>query len=361
MVSIAELLRQMPPLYALLSCLDNLLVVTGCACLSVSLFHLPIKKKPISFILPVLLCIVCGVVPPGLFKTDFTAFVWSTVLLLLPFVCMALLFWGREAWKAFLSAAGYAFVEALRFLVLLVFCGFDNESRDDALELAVGFVVDLAVFLLAYLLLARYAKRRRLNVNVTGTGAILFGLMTVSSSVFIATLMLLGAHAETKQAEFALMLTNVPFITATVTFALVRFFKVRNESENYKRQLEMQINQFAWMERMAEDVRVFRHDFPKKMRPLIASLEDGRPAEAKRIAQEFSDFAANTGERFHTGNFRLDTVLFCERQVAERAGVKLDVSFNSVFPENGIDPDDIYTIFPNALDNAIEAAAKAGG
>jgi len=29
-----------------------------------------------------------------------------------------------------------------------------------------------------------------------------------------------------------------------------------------------------------------------------------------------------------------------------------------VFPQEGIDPDDIYTIFPNALDNAIEACRK---
>ena len=361
MVSIAELLRQMPPLYALLSCLDNLLVVTGCAFLAAALFHLPLKKKPVFCILPAILCVVCGAVPPDYFKTDFTAFVWSTVLLLLPFACVALLFWGRGVWKALLTAAGYSFVEALRFLVILVFFGFDNDDRDAALELAVGFAVDLAVFLLAYLLLARYVKRRSLFVNLTGAGAALFLLMTVSASVFFATLMLLGSYAETKQAEFALMLMNVPFITATVSFALARFFKMRSESENYRRQLEMQINQFAWMEQMVEDVRMFRHDFPKKMRPLIASLEDDRPAEAKRIAQEFSDFAVNAGERFHTGNFRLDTVLFCERQIAERAGVRLDVSFDSVFPEDGIAPDDIYTIFPNALDNAIEAAHNAEG
>ena len=104
-----------------------------------------------------------------------------------------------------------------------------------------------------------------------------------------------------------------------------------------------------------EDVRIFRHDFPKKMRPLIASLDDDRPQEARRIAEQFSDFAVRVGDRFQTGNYRLDTVLSFQQQLAERDGIRIDVSFDAAFPAEGIDPDDIYTIFPNALDNAIEA------
>ena len=157
------------------------------------------------------------------------------------------------------------------------------------------------------------------------------------------------------------LLLNIPLLTATATFALVRFFRMRNEAEKYKYQLDMQIRQFEWMEQMVDDVRIFRHDFPKKMRPLIALLDENRSEDAKQIAEQFTDFTAQSGERFHTGNYCLDTVLFCEQQLAERVGATIDVPYHTVFPKDGIASDDIYTIFPNALDNAIEACRAVQG
>ena len=363
MIVIADLLRRTPVLYALLSVLDNYVLIAGCAFLVVSLFHMTTRKKAWPFALSAALCTLCGGMEPWVITTsDFVQFLWSIVTLALPFVCMALIFQRPGLWKAMLTAAGYTFVEALRFMVLLVFFGFDNDHRDDALELVVGFLVDIAVFLLAFLLLTFIARRRTIYVNVTRDGAVLFLMMVLTTAVFVTSLLLIGArYSETRGAEFAFMLLNIPALSATVTFALVRVFRMRAESDRYKRQLSMQIQQFAWMEQMVEDVRMFRHDFPKKMRPLIAYLDEDKPDEARELAQQFSDFVSETGERFHTGNYRLDTVLFCEQQIARRDGIRIDVSFDSSFPAEGIDPDDIYTIFPNALDNAIEATRRTSG
>ena len=363
MTVIADLIRRSPVVWALIAALDNLVLIAGCTFLVVTLFHLSLRKKAAPFVICGDLCIAFGIAEPFMSGTsDDVQVLWSALGFALPFVCMALLFERRGIWKAMLTAAGYTFVEALEFLVVLVFFGFDNDHRDDALELVVGFLVDVAVCLLMFLLLTRYAARHTIFVNVTRSGAILFLLTALSTAVFVSTLLLIGSqYSETRHAEFAFVLLNIPVLTATVTFALVRVFHMRGESENYKKQLSMQIQQFEWMEQMVEDVRMFRHDFPKKMRPLIAYLDEDRPDEAREMAQQFSDFVAETGERFHTGNFRLDTVLFCEQQIALRDGIRFDVPFDTVFPAEGIDPDDIYTIFPNALDNAIEATRKAAG
>ncbi len=363
MLAISDLIRRSPVLYALISMLDNYVLIAGCAFFAVCLFHLNLRQKAWPYVTCALLCTFCGTAEPFLLgASDLALLLWSGVTLALPFVCMALIFQRPGLWKAMLTAAGYTFIEALRFLVLLVFFGFDNDNRNDALELVVGFLVDVSVFLLLFLVLTRVARRRTVYVNVTRDGAILFLLMVFTVAVFMSSLLLIGpAYSETRQTEFAFLLLNIPALTATVTFALVRLFRMRSESENYKKQLSMQIRQFEWMEHMVEDVRMFRHDFPKKMRPLIAYLDEDRPDEAREMAQQFSDFVETTGERFHTGNYRLDTVLFCEQQIAQRDGITLDVSFDTVFPPEGIDPDDIYTIFPNALDNAIEATRKAQG
>ena len=94
---------------------------------------------------------------------------------------------------------------------------------------------------------------------------------------------------------------------------------------------------------------------------MVAYLNDNDPEAAKEIANELGAFAGTEGRRFHTGNTRLDTVLFCEQQTAQAWGINIVFTYESVFPAEGIAPDDIYTIFPNALDNAIEACRQIGG
>ena len=364
MKAIAELIRLSPTIYAVISTLDGAVCLAGMAFVAVALFRLTPRRKPVLYLICAALCVLGGAADAVAFtrQNDFLSFLVATFALVLPYGCMAILFPRKGLWKAMLVTAGYTFVEALRFIVILVFFGFDNNNRDDALELVLEFLVDTAVFLLAGFLLARWAKKHTAALHVTRTAAILFLLTVASVAVFVTSLMLMGsAYSAERHGEFGFMLLNIPVLTATVSFALVSFLRMRAENETYREQLDMQIRQYKWMEQMNEDLRIFRHDFPKKMRPLIACLDDDRTEEARRMAEQFSEDVARTGVRFHTGNVRLDTVLFCEQQIAERDGITISVPFDTVFPPEGIDPDDIYTIFPNALDNAIEACRKTDG
>ena len=358
MLAAADLLQRSLPVWSALSVISALLVIAGCALLTETFFRLPIRRKPLPWILCVILNLVCGILDPLMLRTGSEGFtvLWSAVDMLLPFLSMALVFQGKALWKSMLTVAGYSFVEALTFTILLTCFGFDYTARNDALELLVGIPVNLVFFGVSLFLFIHSLKRRTGILGLTKTGVILYLLIVLSSSVFVATLLIIGPSIyETKQFEFSLLLLNIPTISATVTFAAVRLLRMRNESENYKRQLQMQIIQFEKMEQTMEEIRIFRHDFPKKMRPIVAFLDADRPEEAKKIAEQFSDFAVRVGDRFHTGNYRLDTVLSFEQQLAEKDGIVIDVPFDAAFPAEGIDPDDVYTIFPNALDNAIEA------
>ena len=115
------------------------------------------------------------------------------------------------------------------------------------------------------------------------------------------------------------------------------------------------------MEKMNEDLRIFRHDLKKKLRPMVAYLNENNTEAAKEIAEELGAFVQAEGQRYRTGNYRLDTVLFCEQQAAEADGIKITFTNESSFPASGISPDDIYIIFPNALDNAVEACRRVKG
>lgn len=362
MNAIADLLRRSPPAYASLSIVDTFFITVGCALFAFLLFRCVPRKRAWPYIVCAALNAAFCIAEPLNAGSDAEAFLWATLGLILPYVSMLLIFWGKGVWKSLLAPLGYAFIEALRFFALMIFFRFDYTNRDDAMELPVGIVIDLVFFGVAFFLFLRRNERRSMYLNVTKNGALLFLMIVLSTSVLVSTVLVIGSsYSDAKQVEFGLMLLNIPVLTATVTFALMRWSRMRTEAENYKKQLDMQIRQFEWMEQMVEDVRVFRHDFPKKLRPLIAYLDEDKPDEAKKIAEEFTGFTAATGEKYHTGNYRLDTVLFCEQQLAQREGVRIDVPFDTAFPKEGIDPDDIYTIFPNALDNAIEACRKAEG
>ena len=358
MLNAAEALRGSLPVWSLLSVLDSLLAISGCAMLSYVFFRIPVRRKPLPWIVCAALVVAFAAAEPAALRVDSDGFavIWSALGLILPFGAMALMFRGKGLWKPMLAVAGYSFVEGACFVIVMAVFGFDYTDRNDTLELLVRVAVDVLFFGAALFLFTRRLNRRSATLNVTGTGVALYLMVVLSFSVFISTLLIIGPSiSATKRVEYLLLLLNIPVISATVAFAFIRFFRVKNESENYKRQLQMQIAQFERIESVMEDVRIFRHDLPKKMRPIVAYLDADRPDEAKRIAEQIGDLAVKIGDRFHTGNYRLDTVLSFEQQLADRDGTKIDVSFDSAFPADGIDPDDVYTIFPNALDNAIEA------
>ena len=361
MTAVTDFLNHSPVLFILLSAIDNLLAVAGCAMFAKGLLHLKFRGNPLCYIMAAALCIGYGAVIPGTVNESLDLLL-SAVGMVYPFLCMLLLFRGKGRLKSLLAPFGYILVDGIRYLIVLFVFRFDYTVRDNAAELLVGLAVDFLFFLSAYLVLSIRTRRNGGDPDVSKTGVIMFSLIILSAAVLVTSLLLVGsARFEIYRAEFIFILLNIPVLFGTLLFAVLRLRSMKTEADQYKRQLQMQIRQFEWMEKMVEDVRIFRHDLPKKMRPLVKMLEDERTEEAKALASHLSDFSLQAGERFHTGNYYLDTVLFCEEQIAEREGVELDIPANTVFPKEGISADDIYTIFPNALDNAIEACKDCDG
>ena len=361
MHAIADIIRLAPVIFGLVSVINNLLLVGGCILISRALFRLKLRNPPITLILSAVLAVGVGVFRPyaAAAPNEDMMTVFSTLLLLLPFACMAIVFYKKGLWKSMLVVVGYTFAESVKFLLLFLFFNYDNSARDEAVEMTVELFVDVFFFLCALAFYLLYAAKKENKLEVTRQGAALFLLVTATVLVFMVSLGLLSRdYTKSNQSAFVFMMLNIPLLTVTVTFGMSMILKARTTSEVYKAQLDMQVQHYEFMARMNDDLRMFRHDFPKKMRPLIAYLDENNVKEARSIATQFVDFMSNQGERIRTGNYRLDTVLFCEQQVAERDGIRIDVPYGTVFPAKGIAPDDLYTIFPNALDNAIEACRK---
>ena len=244
MHAIAEIIRLAPTIFGLVSVVNNLLLVAGCILISKALFRLKMRNPPVTLILSAVLCAGVGVFRPfaaASGNADLMT-VFSTLLLLLPFGCMAIVFCKKGLWKSMLTVAGYTFAESVKFLLLFLFFGYDNNARDEAVEMTVELFVDVVFFLCALAFYLLYAARKENKLEITRSGAGLFLLTVATVSVFMISLGLLSRdYTQSNQAAFVFMLLNIPLLTVTVTFGMGMILRTRTTSEVYKAQLDMQV------------------------------------------------------------------------------------------------------------------------
>ena len=363
MRTVSEVIAGSTVIYIVLAVMNAAFITAGCAFALASVFRISPKKKPLLYIIAAVLTAAVGVLRPWAFTTTITFDnIWSTLTLVVPYIAVGMLFRLKDFWKCAVTVTGYTIVEAVKYLILIAFFRYDNEHVNDPVELTVEIVVNGIFFFAALGFFFLYASKHDLPLAVTRISPWLFVLSMATLAVFVASLALLNTSIRAQRnAVIAFVMLNIPLLAGTIAYAVAFFIKAKASEENYKKQLDMQVRYYETMEQVNEDLRIFRHDFPKKMRPLVAYLEENRAEDAKAIAEELGGFVANAGRRFNTGNYRLDTVLYCEQQAAAADGIEIEFPFGGAFPAEGIDPDDVYTIFPNALDNAIEACRKVDG
>lgn len=294
-------------------------------------------------------------------EADFLYTFGIILLFLLNFICIFAFYPGKKCFKPFLAAAGLIFTDALKYIVLM-FLSYDYFDNSDITELFTELSIGTAVLIVVFAVFARRTKKTNAGIFAVKPDVPLYILVLLSVSVFIATLIFFGInYSEKTRFSFLLALLNIPLVGSTVLYAVSKMFRSRLAEENYRRRLDMQRRHFSQMEKKNEELRVFRHDFPKKLRPAVMYLSDGNTAAAMDILSEFTKQIEASRPRFNTGNFMLDTVLECQQQLAEKSGCSITLASGSIFPPEGIEPDDIYTIFPNALDNAIEECERQSG
>ena len=363
MTQLAETITSNAVLFCALSVVNHLFFSLICLLAVPVVFRIQLRKTPLRWLAAVLLGAAVGAARPFCLNGGAALpLMWETLSLLQPFVSVALLVPSRYFWKGMAAALGCSCLIDLPKYLLLTLC---FRYTIDDLDAPPAFLVELLLHVLLLLLfLALYARRGQKNVlePLLRLDPVFFSLLVLSLSAFSASLVMFGSMlSPDRMPEFAFALTNLPLFAATAVYGASSMVRAKKAEETFRRELDRQILHYETMESVNEDLRLFRHDLLKKLRPMVACLNDNNPEGAKEIANELGAFAETEGTRYHTGNTRLDTVLFCEQQTARRDGIRIVFTDDSRFPAEGIAPDDIYTIFPNALDNAIEACRKTEG
>ena len=132
---------------------------------------------------------------------------------------------------------------------------------------------------------------------------------------------------------------------------------VIREKEQYEQQLKFQLKHLDDLLAKQNELRKFKHDIDNQMEGLRGYLQAEDASGGLHHLDAITDRLATITPAFDTGNPALDATLSAKKTLAEEQGIHYSTKLNleENFP---IAPEDICTIFGNALDNAIEACQR---
>lgn len=129
------------------------------------------------------------------------------------------------------------------------------------------------------------------------------------------------------------------------------------EQEQYEQQLKYQLKHLDDLLAKQSELRKFKHDIDNQLEGLRGYLQAGDVCGGLQHLEGMTDHLTVITPAFDTGNPALDATLSAKKTLAESQGIQFSAKLN--LEENlPIAPEDICTIFGNALDNAIEACLR---
>ena len=346
--------------FCAVSLLDNVLFLALYLLSTVTIFHVPFRFKWWKALTVSAVCVGIAVLyTMQMLRGLGGVRTLSTVQVLYPFLCTVLFFPRRDFWKACIVVFGGNLLDIVKYFVLILLFDYSFHAENPALDLLLDALLCVAALIVMAGVFLAYARKKGSALLVSRINAPMYLLIVLTLIVFMTTILMFGInHSGARPVELVFALANIPLFTVTAIYSAVVLLRTKVSEENFKDMVDLQIRHYAQMEAKNEELRIFRHDFPKQIRPLAACLHEGRIEEAEEMLRHFDQSIEYARPRYATGNTMLDTVLECAQQTAEKDGIQIIWKPGSVFPAKGIAPEDIYTIFPNALDNAVEACRK---
>ena len=198
MTSLLLGIRTFPMIYALLSALNMLMIISFVVVATVMFFKLSPRRQWYLYATVSLAAVVSGAFRPYAFATSLEAIrIWNIAATLLPYFCTFLFFPVRVLWKPLLGSLGYEFIAAVKYVILIVFFNYDNDNVNDPLELITELLLNAVVLILLIILQRRFSEKD-VSFSVTRTGITLY-LLIVSNVVVLSVSLSLIVSLYTKE------------------------------------------------------------------------------------------------------------------------------------------------------------------
>ena len=217
------------------------------------------------------------------------------------------------------------------------------------------FIIDVLLLLLLYF--GYYRKKRYYIIRVPFR--IMFVIWVIVSSALIMlpmTEMQLGSESRILSLSYGIIIPIVCIVAPIilVTMAAERSLREKNEyQENY---LKAELDYIEQYKRTQTQTRAFRHDMINNLSLAKMMLDEGRVEEANAHISELLGNVRSLSPQYVTGDEMLDLIVSMKAGRMQENGIRFALDGVA---DGGLNmkPMDCCSIFANALDNALEAAA----
>ncbi len=339
--------------------------IEGLVCMLLLTFGYRRRKL---YALRLLGCIAVGILLAGLFtlwkapfgdRTDALAIFsrTATYTLLILYLLGVLAFCYREpltecalCWSTSVSVNSVA---AVSYSLLLNLCGIDDRATISfwpQADIVRDYALLIAYHLLIYILFAvLFARRNRLsgdrrtsvNVAVLSVG-IVFSMYVLGSYSRAFEYMSLELTISTKL--FKVICSAFVILLA---FGLLQRDKLAQDLEITEQLLLQEKRQYETSKETVETINMKCHDLKHRLESFEHKLNE---EELRSLKDAIDIYDSN----IKTGNQILDVVLYEKQLLCRRSGIRLSCMANGALL-SFMTPSHLYSLFGNAIDNAIEA------
>ena len=235
-------------------------------------------------------------------------------------------------------------------------------TKQDPYELATGFI-RVAAFGLLYAALRRWLPREPVQLSES-LWKLVLGLSAMSFSALVAVVLLTYQKYESQEVcslsmKQGLVILPLVLITSIVILSAILTLADYELLSREKRLASLREVYFQGIQREQTQVRTLRHDLRNHLTVLQDLVGNGELEKAEDYIKQILGSPALKGSRQLCDNVTANAVLAAKAEEMTRLGLDGDIRVS--LPEDLPVADmDLCALLGNALDNAIEAAVKAG-
>ena len=235
-----------------------------------------------------------------------------------------------------------------------------NESQRSNVEFSVNIMTFIACMIICFTKLRIKTGQILKFTSKTVKRLVLSLLLCCAISVAIVTDTLDHNNASYQiqviKIMFLIIITLLSLALPVMILYSVTNKHIKNQAENYERQINAQSEHYALLSESNFELRRFRHDYKNMCIGLSKLISKGKNDEALKMLEKQNLNISPSLTLFDTGNGIVDALLADKQKQADKINTR--ISFEGAVPSDAIKPTDLCVIFGNTVDNAIEACQK---
>lgn len=235
-----------------------------------------------------------------------------------------------------------------------------NEPQRSNVEFSVNIMTFIACMIICFTKLRIKTGQILKFTSKTVKRLVLSLLLCCAISVAIVTDTLDHNNASYQiqviKIMFLIIITLLSLALPVMILYSVTNKHIKNQAENYERQINAQSEHYALLSESNFELRRFRHDYKNMCIGLSKLISKGKNDEALKMLEKQNLNISPSLTLFDTGNGIVDALLADKQKQADKINTR--ISFEGAVPSDAIKPTDLCVIFGNTVDNAIEACQK---